>query len=77
MGSWTSVLTSLANLALVVFVFQMMMTTNFFAADCSRREIVKIDTKLDGYDLILINVRGISDSGFYDDSKSFLNFLLM
>ena len=38
---------------------------------------MKIDTKFDGYDLILINVRGISDSGFYDDSKYFLNFLLM
>ena len=52
-------------------------TTNFFATDCSRREIVKIDAKFDGYGLILINVRGISNSGFYDDSKSFLNFLLM
>ena len=38
---------------------------------------MKIDAKFDGYGLILINVRGISDSGFYDDSKSFLNFLLM
>ena len=52
-------------------------TTNIFATDCSRREIVKIDTKFDGYDLILINVRAISDSGFFDDSKSFLNFLCM
>ena len=52
-------------------------TINFFATDCSRRKIVKIDTKFDGYDLILVNVRGISDSGFYDDSKYFLNFLLM
>ena len=30
-------------------------TTNFFAIDCSRREIVKINTKFDGYDLILTN----------------------
>ena len=52
-------------------------TTNIFATNCSRREIVKIDTKFDGYDLILINFREISDSGFYDDSKSFLNFLCM
>ena len=52
-------------------------TTNFFAAGCSRREVVKIDTKFDGYDLILINVREISGSGFYDDSKPFLNFLVM
>ena len=51
--------------------------TDFFTTDCSRREILKIDSKFDGYDLILINVRGISDSGLYDDSKSFLNFLLM
>ena len=50
-------------------------TTNFFATDCSSREIVKIDSKFDGYDLILINVRRISDSEFYDDSKSFLNFV--
>ena len=50
-------------------------TTNFFASDCSSREIVKIDTKFDGYDLILINVRRISDSEFYDDSKSFINFV--
>ena len=33
--------------------------TNFFATDYSRREVVKIDTKFDGYDLILINVWGI------------------
>ena len=33
--------------------------TNFSATDYSRREVVKIDTKFDGYDLILINVRGI------------------
>ena len=51
--------------------------TNFFATDYSRREVVKIDTKFDGYDLILINVRGIWDSGFYDDSKSFLKFPLI
>ena len=42
-------------------------TTNFFATDCSGREIRKIHTKFDGYDLILISVRGISYSGFYDD----------
>ena len=52
-------------------------TTNFFATDCFRTETVKIDTKLDGYDLFSINVWGISDSGFYDTSKSFLNFLLI
>ena len=33
--------------------------TNYFATDYSRRQVVKIDTEFDGYDLILINVRGI------------------
>ena len=76
MGSWTRVLTSLANLALVVFVFQMIirLITSLLIVP---GEIVKTDTKFDGHDLILINISGISDSGFYDDSKSFLNFLLM
>ena len=75
MGSWTRVLTSLVNLALVVFVFQMMIP--LISSLLIVPEIVKSDTKFDGYDFILINVRGISDSGFYDDSKSSLTFLLM
>ena len=40
-------------------------------------ERVKTDMKFDEYDVTLISVRGVSDSGFYDDSKSFLNLLLM
>ena len=70
MGSWTRVLTSLANLPLVVFVFQMMIQL-IFSLLTVPGERVKIDTEFDGHDLILIDVRGISDSGFYDDSKSF------
>ena len=76
MGSWTRVLTFLANLALVVFVFWMMIRL-IFSLLIVPGEIVKTDTEFDGYDLILIDARGISDSGFYDDLKSFLNFLLM
>ena len=76
MGSWTRLLTSLANLALVVFVFQMIirLITSLLIVS---GEIVKTGTKFHGHDLIFINVSGISDGGFYDDSKSFLNFLLM
>ena len=76
MSSWTRVLKSLANLALVVFVFQMMIRLIFWLLIVPG-EIVKIDMKFDGYDFILIDVKEISYSEFYDDSKSFLNILLM
>ena len=76
MGSWTRVLKSMANLALVAFVFQMMIRLIFWLLIVPG-EIVKIDMKFDGYDFILIDVKGISYSEFYDDSKSFLNILLM
>ena len=76
MSSWTRVLKSLANFALVVFVFQMMIRPIFWLLIVPG-EIVKIDMKFDGYDFILIDVKGISYSEFYDDSKSFLNILLM